>query len=133
MMLLVQKSMIYLVPGSLDFDYEEWGQYGRSLCQGGYLCFGFNGRSFHRFCIRNGTHRQPLLILYACQLRVIRALADQGRGPYLSAGRLERQTFHVARSTRVSISLRSAPKSIGLVKSASAPPSKASALVSASP
>ena len=40
---------------------------------------------------------------------------------------------HAARSTRVSISLRSAPKSIGLVKSASAPPSKALRLVSASP
>src|SRR5262249_35678113 len=38
-----------------------------------------------------------------------------------------------ARSTRVSISLRSIPKSIGLVKSASAPPSNALRLVSASP
>ena len=38
-----------------------------------------------------------------------------------------------ARSTRVSISLRSAPKSMGFVKSASAPRSKAFCLVSASP
>jgi hypothetical protein len=35
--------------------------------------------------------------------------------------------------TRVSISLRSSPKSIGFVKSASAPPCKALRLVSASP
>ena len=41
--------------------------------------------------------------------------------------------YYAARSTRVSISLRSAPKSIGLVKSASAPPSNALRLVSASP
>ena len=40
---------------------------------------------------------------------------------------------HAARSTRVSISLRSAPKSIGLVSSASAPLSSALRLVSASP
>ena len=38
-----------------------------------------------------------------------------------------------ARSTRISISLRSIPKSIGLVSSASAPFSKARRLVSASP
>ena len=41
--------------------------------------------------------------------------------------------LQAARSTRVSISLRSTPKSIGLVKSASAPPSNALRLVSASP
>jgi len=40
---------------------------------------------------------------------------------------------HAARSTRVSISPRSIPKSIGLVKSASAPPSNALRSVSASP
>ena len=40
---------------------------------------------------------------------------------------------HAARSTRVSISPRSIPKSIGLVRSASAPFSKALRLVSASP
>ena len=40
---------------------------------------------------------------------------------------------YAARSTRVSISLRSIPKSIGLVKSASAPASKALRFVSASP
>ena len=40
---------------------------------------------------------------------------------------------HAARSTRVSISLRSAPKSMGLVRRASAPPSSALRLVSASP
>jgi hypothetical protein len=40
---------------------------------------------------------------------------------------------HAARSTRVSISLRNIPKSIGLVKSASAPLSNALRLVSASP
>ena len=40
---------------------------------------------------------------------------------------------HAARSTRVSISLRSVPKSIGLVSSASAPLSSALRLVSASP
>ena len=40
---------------------------------------------------------------------------------------------YAARSTRVVISLRSAPKSMGLVKSASAPPSNALRLVSASP
>ena len=40
---------------------------------------------------------------------------------------------HAARSTRVSISLRSDPKSIGLVSSASAPLSSALRLVSASP
>jgi hypothetical protein len=40
---------------------------------------------------------------------------------------------YAARSTRVSISLRSAPKSMGLVKSASAPASNALRLVSTSP
>jgi len=40
---------------------------------------------------------------------------------------------HAARSTRISISLRSIPKSIGLVRSASAPFSKAFRFVSASP
>jgi hypothetical protein len=40
---------------------------------------------------------------------------------------------HAAAETRVSISLRSIPKSIGLVKSASAPPSNALRLVSTSP
>ena len=40
---------------------------------------------------------------------------------------------YAARLTCVSISLRSAPKSIGLVKSPSAPPSNALRLVSASP
>ena len=40
---------------------------------------------------------------------------------------------HAARPTRVSISLRSAAKSIGLVSSASAPFSSALRLVSASP
>src|SRR3974390_366664 len=40
---------------------------------------------------------------------------------------------YAARSTHVSISLRSAPKSMGLVKSASAPFSSAFRLVSASP
>ena len=40
---------------------------------------------------------------------------------------------HAARSTRVSISLRSVTKSIGLVNSASAPFSSALRLVSASP
>jgi hypothetical protein len=40
---------------------------------------------------------------------------------------------YAARSTRVVISLRSAPKSMGLVKSASAPPSNALRLVSTSP
>ena len=40
---------------------------------------------------------------------------------------------YAARSTRVVISLRSAPKSMGLVKSASAPLSNALRLVSASP
>ena len=40
---------------------------------------------------------------------------------------------YAACSTRLSISLRSITKSIGLVKSASAPPSSALRLVSASP
>jgi hypothetical protein len=40
---------------------------------------------------------------------------------------------HAVRSTRVSISLRSITKSIGLVRSASAPPSSALRFVSASP
>ncbi len=40
---------------------------------------------------------------------------------------------HAARSTRLSISLRSVPKSIGLVRRASAPFSRALRLVSASP
>ena len=40
---------------------------------------------------------------------------------------------HAARSTRISISLRSAPKSIGLVRSPSAPLSSALRLVSGSP
>jgi hypothetical protein len=40
---------------------------------------------------------------------------------------------HAACLTRVSISLRSSKKSMGLVKSASAPPSNALRLVSASP
>jgi hypothetical protein len=40
---------------------------------------------------------------------------------------------HVVRSTRLSISLRSSAKSIGLVRSASAPRSSAWRLVSASP
>ena len=40
---------------------------------------------------------------------------------------------HAARSTRVSISLRSVPKSIGFVRSASAPLSSAFRFVSASP
>src|SRR5262245_49730084 len=43
------------------------------------------------------------------------------------------RVFYAARSTRISISLRSAPKSIGLVKSVSAPCSRALRLVSASP
>ena len=52
----------------------------------------------------------------------------------IRAGRIRNEWFgYAARSTRVSISLRSALKSIGLVKSASAPPSNALRLVSASP
>jgi len=46
---------------------------------------------------------------------------------------LEGSFGQAACSTRVSISLRSIPKSIGLVKSASAPLSNALCLVSASP
>ena len=49
------------------------------------------------------------------------------------SGGLDGQFCYAARSTRVSISLRSVPKSIGLVSSASAPFSNALRLVSASP
>jgi hypothetical protein len=45
----------------------------------------------------------------------------------------EISTSYAARSTRLSISLRSVPKSIGLVRSPSAPCSSARRLVSASP
>jgi hypothetical protein len=64
-------------------------------------------------------------------------------GTPASSAKCQKRTFgpigpntvlgHAAFSTRVSISLRSAPKSIGFVKSASAPPSNALRLVSASP
>jgi hypothetical protein len=57
----------------------------------------------------------------------------EGKDQVSENPRLLASVRHAARSTRVSISLRSAPKSIGLVKSASAPLSNALRLVSASP
>ena len=70
-------------------------------------------------------------------------LAERTTGAAELSAKCQRQTFvpdrsdagfnHAAFSTRVSISLRSISKSIGLVKSASAPPSNALRLVSVSP
>ena len=64
------------------------------------------------------------------QAKTIRVLM---RGSDLPSRDITVACDHAARSTRVSISLRSITKSIGLVKSASAPPSNALRLVSASP
>jgi hypothetical protein len=62
------------------------------------------------------------------------ALGHVCYGPIADIGRFQNALFgYAARSTRVSISLRRAPKSIGLVKSASAPLSNALRLVSTSP
>jgi hypothetical protein len=61
----------------------------------------------------------------------VTATATGGAVPQSAASRP--LTPHAARSTRVSISLRSVAKSIGLVNSASAPFSKALRFVSASP
>jgi hypothetical protein len=53
--------------------------------------------------------------------------------PATATSSLQDVRCHAVRSTRVSISLRSITKSMGLVRSASAPPSSALRFVSASP
>jgi hypothetical protein len=75
----------------------------------------------------------------AQQADIFRRLLHVGFGPgatFCTAakpGRFRGQFSYAARSTGVSISLRRPPKSIGLVRSASAPFSSALRLVSASP
>ena len=65
-----------------------------------------------------------------CREMALRARNDILHG---KSGGFQEKFGYTARSTRVSFSLRSATKSIGLVRRVSAPPSNALRLVSSSP
>ena len=126
-----------VIPGSLHAPYpslqEEIGSGGmlHELAQ--------RRRQAHRFPVRlrralgdggaGGAGRRAEDLL--SHLRRHRRLEEGERtaGAAIDAA----QCDYAARSTRLSISLRSVPKSIGLVSSASAPFSSALRLVSASP